>query len=219
MTNQDIASKIDHTILKPTTTHLQIDQLCEEALQYSFAAVCVPPNRVEQAVKKLKDSSVKVATVIGFPFGYNDSIIKMLETNTAIESEVDEVDIVANIGAIKEHNWEMVRMDLLVAVQLCQVHKITSKIIIETGLLSKEEIVKMCIICAELQVDYVKTSTGFNGEGATIEVIKLMRVNLPKFIKIKASGGIRTREFAVELIEAGADRLGCSSGVKIVSEN
>lgn len=217
MTNEQIASKIDHTILKPTTSKAQIDQLCEEALQHGFAAVCVPPNRVEQAVKKLKDSKVKVATVAGFPLGYNESIVKMIEVNTAIESGVDEVDIVANIGAIKEHDWDAVKMDLLVAVNLCLQNEVVSKIIIETGLLTDSEIVRMCIICAELQVDYVKTSTGFNGGGATIEAVKLMRANLPEKIKIKASGGIRTREFALQLIEAGADRLGCSGSVGIVS--
>lgn len=218
MTNQQIASKIDHTILKPTTTQSQIDQLCEEALQYGFAAVCVPPNRVEQVAEKLEGSSVKVATVVGFPLGYNESIIKMLEVNTAIESGADEVDIVANLGAIKEHDWEAVKMDLMIAVNLCRENNVTSKIIIESALLTHAEIVKMCIICAELAADYIKTSTGFNGGGATIEVVQLMRVNLPETIKIKASGGIRTREFAIELIKAGADRLGCSGSVGIVAE-
>jgi len=219
MTSQDIASKIDHTILKPTTSRLQIDQLCEEALLYGFAAVCVPPNRVEQAFDKLENSDIKIATVVGFPLGYNDPIIKMLEVNTAIENGADEVDIVANIGAIKEQDWETVKMDLMIAVRACQEEQITSKIIIETGLLNKAEIVKACEICIELQVDYVKTSTGFNGAGASIEAVKLMRASLPEHIKIKASGGIRTREFALQLIEAGADKLGCSGSVRIVSED
>ncbi len=218
MTNQQIASKIDHTLLKPTTTEMQIDQLCKEALQYGFAAVCVPPNRVEQAAEKLEGSSVKVATVVGFPLGYNESIVKMLEANTAIESGADEVDIVAHLGAIKEHDWEVAKMDLMIAVNLCRENDVISKIIIETGLLTETEIVKMCEICTELQVDFVKTSTGFNGGGATVEAVRLMRANLPKNIKIKASGGIRTRDFAMQLIEAGADRLGCSGSVGIINE-
>ncbi len=212
-----IASKIDHTILKPATTHQQVEQICEEALQYGFAAVCIPPIRIKQAVAKLKGSSVKVATVVDFPFGYNGAVVKVLEVMTAIKNGVDEVDIVAHIGAIKEHNWRAVKADLIEAVKLCRQKNIVSKIIIETGLLSSDEIVKMCELCAELQVNYVKTSTGFSGGGATIEAIKLMRANLPDYIKIKASGGIRTREFATQLIEAGADRLGCSGSVGIVT--
>ncbi|MGB1204570.1 MAG: deoxyribose-phosphate aldolase [Chitinophagales bacterium] len=215
---KNLANYIDHTILKAITTRQQIKTLCYEAIEYGFVAVCVPPCYLSRAKDYLKDTEIKVATVVGFPMGYSNSISKAEEALVAILEGADEIDMVANLSAIKEQAWEYVHKDIYRINLHCKNKKVKLKVIIEAALLTDEEIIKVCEICAACNVDFVKTSTGFHGTGAKLENVVLMRQHLPNHIKIKASGGIRTRSFALQLIEAGADRLGCSSGVAIMKE-
>lgn len=213
-----IASFIDHTVLKADTSLADVKRICEEAISHQFAAVCIPPYYVAPAKQALEDSSVRLATVIGFPMGYAATVAKVEEIKRAIDEGADEFDVVINVAAVKNGNWSFVKNDLDRMVTACDLRAKQIKVIIETGLLAEEEIRKICEICNDLEPDYVKTSTGFNGEGATTEVVRLLRSLLKSTIKIKASGGIRTAENARALIEAGADRLGASRGVSIVSE-
>ncbi|HRI26460.1 MAG TPA: deoxyribose-phosphate aldolase [Chitinophagales bacterium] len=211
-----LAAKIDHTLLKPDATAAQIDRLCKEAVQYGFAAVCVPPYYVSRAAKNLQPTLVKVATVIGFPLGYQFSEVKLQEIDMAARLGAAEMDMVVNIAAVKDGEWELVDTEIRVAAALTHQHKGILKVIFETAILTPDEIISLCRICANAQVDFVKTSTGFTGGGATPEIVQLMRQSLPNNIKVKASGGIRTRQDALAMINAGADRLGCSASVQIV---
>lgn len=210
-----LARKIDHTILKADCTPEDIVQLCHEALEHGFAAVCVPPYYIKQAVNILEDSMVSVATVIGFPMGYSNTPSKVEEIKRAIDEGIDEVDVVINVAAVKDGNWNFVKNDIDSTTRAAHLKGKVVKIILETGLLTTEEIEKLCEICSEVGVNYVKNSTGFNG-GATVEIISNLRNLLHEDVKIKASGGIRTTADAEKLVEAGADRLGSSSGVQIV---
>ncbi|MCB0700263.1 MAG: deoxyribose-phosphate aldolase [Chitinophagales bacterium] len=212
----NIASYIDHTVLKPNTTDADIEQLCSEAIEYGFKAVCVPPYYVTKAKSLLAQSEIHVATVIGFPMGYATLQSKLSEITTAIDAGADELDMVHNISAVKNDDWSYLENEVRLCTELAHQSAKTIKIIIETGLLNEAEIIHCCELYSKLNVDYIKTSTGFNGEGATIETLKLIRANLPQFVNIKASGGIRNFDFAKQLIEAGANRLGCSASVNIV---
>lgn len=205
---------IDHTILKPDCSNDDISKLCNEALENGFGAVCVSPYYVSLAKKNLKNSDVKVATVIGFSMGYSCSASKVEEIKRAIDEGADELDVVINVSAIKNKDWSYVRNDMDSVTTACHMRGKVVKIIFETALLDDEEIIKLCEMAKSIGVDFVKTSTGYNG-GATTHAVALMRANLPKKVKIKASGGIRSYEDAIKMIEAGADRLGCSSSVKI----
>jgi deoxyribose-phosphate aldolase len=215
----NIASYIDHTILKPTTLVSDIEQLCTEATLYNFAAVCVPPPFTRFAKGLVAGSNVKTATVIGFPFGYSAIEAKVTETLLSIVDGVDEIDLVANISAIKNGDWNFVKHEGETIIPMAHKKEKQIKIIIESGVLTDEEIIRCCEIYAELGADFVKTSTGYAEKGATIEAVQLMRKHLPSNIRIKASGGIRNYAFAKQLIEAGADRLGCSASVAIVKES
>lgn len=208
---------IDHTTLKPDVKLKNIQKLCEEAKIYEFFAVCVPPYFVQKTSLLLRGASVKVATVIGFPLGYSTTPSKAAEIVKAIDDGADELDVVVNISAVKSGDWNYVKNDINTMTVAAHMRGKSIKVIFETGLLNKKEIKKLCEICAEVGVNFVKTSTGFNGEGATVEIIEFMRTNLPSNIKIKASGGIRSVKKAQKMIEAGADRIGTSSGVKIMN--
>jgi deoxyribose-phosphate aldolase len=210
----NIASYIDHTLLKPIAQSKDIEQLCKEAREHNFASVCVNPCWVSYASKLLEGSSVKVCTVIGFPLGANDSGVKAFEAKTAIEQGASEVDMVINIGALKEGNYETVKKDIE-AVRKASAGKVL-KVIIETSYLTDEEKQKVCEICAACGADFVKTSTGFSSNGATEYDVALMAKAAGEKVKVKASGGIRTREDALKMINAGASRLGTSAGVKII---
>lgn len=210
----DIAKFIDHTILKPTAQRKDIEKLCTEAKEYNFASVCVNPCWVAYASKLLEGSSVKVCTVIGFPLGANDSAVKAFEAKTAIKQGASEVDMVINIGALKAGEYDIVKQDIQ-AVREASAGKIL-KVIIETSYLTDEEKQKVCRICTDCGADFVKTSTGFSEGGATAKDVALMAKAVKGKAKVKASGGIRTREDALKMIEAGASRLGTSSGIKIV---
>jgi deoxyribose-phosphate aldolase len=212
-----IAKYIDHTILKPNTSSSDIKKICDEARQYEFAAVCIPPYFVSYASQVLKASKIKVATVIGFPFGYSHYSAKLAEAEQAIIDGADELDMVMNIAAFKENDFDFLKKEAEAIVSTKQKKRVTIKIILETGLLSNEEIIQCCNLYKDFAVDFLKTSTGYADKGASVEAVALLRTHLPKHIQIKASGGIRNFEFASALLEAGATRLGCSASVAIVN--
>jgi deoxyribose-phosphate aldolase len=209
---------IDHTVLKPTTTLEDIKKLCMEAVEYDFAAVCIPPPFVKLAKTFVGSTATKVATVTGFPFGYSAIEAKVAETVLAIVDEADEIDMVANILAIRNKDWEYVEKEIATIMPIIRNKQKAIKVIIESGILLEEEIVQCCQLYAKYQVDFVKTSTGYAEKGATVAAVQLMRASLPANIQIKASGGIRTFAFAKELIEAGATRIGTSNGVALMKE-
>jgi deoxyribose-phosphate aldolase len=208
---------IDHTILKPTTLVSDIEQVCAEARQYEFAAVCVPPLFVKKSKELLEGSNVKVATVIGFPFGYSAIEAKLAEILLAIVDGADELDVVINFTAIKNNDWQYVANEINHLMPVIKQANKVIKVICESGVLTHNELVKCCELYGVAGIDYLKTSTGYAEKGATVEAVKIMRANLPPHVQIKASGGIRTYEFAEQLINAGATRLGCSASVAIVN--
>lgn len=213
-----VASYIDHTLLKATCRSADIRQLCREAIEFNFAAVCVPPFLVKQAADDLKGSQVKTATVIGFPMGYSSVDSKLSEIQTAIFDGADELDTVINLVALKNGDWSYLEKEMLRQVELIHQKGRLVKVIVESGVLSKDELIHCCNLYGRLGIDYMKTSTGYAEKGASVSDVQLMRSELPAQIKIKASGGIRHYPFAIELIEAGADRLGCSASLQIVEE-
>ena len=213
----NIAQYIDHTLLKPTATIQDLKKLCEEAQQYNFYAVCVPPPLVKNAKNALQSSNVKVATVIGFPFGYSIARAKLAEAQQAIQDGADELDVVINLVALKNKAWQYLELEMESIVEIAHQNNKLVKVIIESGILTDEEIIKCCEVYTKAGVDFLKTSTGYAEKGATIEAIQLMRQHLPSTIKIKASGGIRNFEQALQYVKAGADRLGCSASVAIVT--
>ncbi|WP_343250013.1 deoxyribose-phosphate aldolase [Diplocloster hominis] len=213
--NTNIAGYVDHTILKPQATTEDVKKLCEEAKKYSFASVCINPKHVSFAYDILKDTTVQVCTVIGFPLGANTSEIKALEAKKAVDDGAGEVDMVIDIGAAKEHDYARVKEDVA-AVRAAAKSPTILKVIIETCLLTDEEKVEVCKVCKEAGADFVKTSTGFSTGGATVEDVALMYKTVAPEVKVKASGGIRNKEDADAMIKAGASRLGTSAGIKIV---
>ena len=215
----NIAAYIDHTILKPTTTQADILKLCTEALENNFAAVCVPPLFVKMSKQMVANSTVKVATVIGFPFGYSAIEAKVAEIILAIIDGADELDVVINISAIKNNDWQFLANEINTLMPIIRKQQKVIKIIIESGILTNAEIIKCCDLYGAAGVDFLKTSTGYAEVGATLEAVVLIRKHLTNSIKIKASGGIKSFTFAKQLIDAGADRLGCSSSLKIVAES
>ena len=212
----NISKYIDHTVLKPTTLIADIEKLCSEAKQYQFAAVCVPPNFVKKAKLLTEGSPVKVTTVIGFPFGYSAVEAKIAEILLAMVDGADELDVVINISAIKNNDWVYLANEINHIMPIIRSRNKVIKIIIESGILTDEEIIKCCEIYGLAGIDYLKTSTGYAEKGATVEAVKLFRLHLPDNVQIKASGGIRDYVFAKQLIDAGATRLGCSASVAIV---
>ena len=212
-----IQEMIDHTILKPEATKSEIEQLCKEAMEYKFAAVCINPYYVSYCKEILKGSNIKVATVIGFPLGANTKELKAFEALDAINNGADEIDMVINIGALKDKDYEFVKNDIKLVVDIAK-EKAIVKVIIETALLTDEEKVKACELSMEAGADFVKTSTGFSTGGATIEDVKLMKSVVGDNLEVKASGGVRDLATAEKMIEAGASRLGTSSGIKIIKE-
>ena len=212
---KNINRYIEHTNLKPTINHHDIEKLVEEALEHKFLGICVPPFWVKKAKRDIGQADIQLVTVIGFPLGYNITKAKLTEMDIAIDDGADELDMVLNVSALKaDMNWP--KIEIAQCSKLAHEHEKLLKVIIETAYLSDDEIIKMCHWCADAGVDFVKTSTGFAPSGAKVEHIKLMRTNLPSNVGIKASGGIKNYNDAVNLIEAGADRLGTSSGIQIV---
>jgi len=212
--NQKIARMIDHTALKADTTEKQIIKLCEEAKEYNFASVCVNPTWIKKSAELLAGTEVKVCTVIGFPLGANTPEVKAFEVEQAIKDGATEVDMVINIGALKDGNNELVERDIKAVVDAAK-GKALTKVIIESCLLTDEEKVRACVLSVKAGADYVKTSTGFSTGGATKEDIALMRKTVGPDIGVKASGGVRNAADAEAMIAAGATRIGASAGIEI----
>lgn len=215
MTN--VLGMVDHTILKPEATREMVEILCKEAMEYKFAAVCVNPYHVNFCKEILKDSEVKVATVVGFPLGANTKEVKAYETIDAINNGADEIDMVINIGAMKDKDYLRVKEDIKAVVEAAK-GKAIVKVIIETCLLTDEEKKKACELSMEAGAEFVKTSTGFSTGGATYEDVMLMKSVVGDKLEVKASGGVRDLDAANKMVQAGATRLGTSSGVKIADE-
>jgi len=214
--NLDIAAMIDHTLLKPDATPDQIAQLCFEARKYGFASVCVNPGHVRLCADLLRGSDVRVCTVIGFPLGATSPEAKVYETETALRDGATEIDMVINIGALKGGDLTWMARDIQGVVRTAHAAGAIVKVIIETSVLTDEEKVKACLLAKEADADFVKTSTGFAGGGATVEDVALMRRVVGPEMGVKASGGVHTFEEAKRMVEAGATRIGASAGVKIV---
>ncbi len=210
-----IEKLIDHTLLKSDASAEQVKKICAEARQYGFMSVCVNPTRVELVHKELEGSGVKTCCVIGFPLGATLSSVKAFEAQEAIKLGAEEVDMVINIGAVKDGNWELVESDICAVVEAAS-GKALVKVIIETCLLTDEEKIKACECAMRAKADFVKTSTGFSTAGATEHDVKLMRSVVGDSMGVKASGGVRTPEDAEKFIAAGASRLGTSNGVKLL---
>lgn len=215
---KDLAKYIDHTQLKPDTAKEKIEQIVEEAREYEFASVCINPYWVSYCYENLKDTPVKVCTVIGFPLGAASSETKVFETKQAIKDGAEEVDMVINVGELKSGNDQAVKEDIEAVVNAAGNSTLT-KVIIETSLLSEEEKIRACKLAKEAGADFVKTSTGFSGGGATIEDIRLMRETVGNEMGVKASGGVRDLEGTKAMIAAGATRIGASAGVDIIKGN
>ncbi|WP_027963477.1 deoxyribose-phosphate aldolase [Halalkalibacillus halophilus] len=216
--DKNLAAMIDHTQLKPETQVEKINQVCEEAKTYNFASVCVTPTWVTHCHELLKDTEVKVCTVIGFPLGATTLETKAFETKQAIENGASEIDMVINIGSLKDGHYEEVEQDIKAVVNEAE-DKAIVKVIIETSLLTKDEKVKACELAKRAGADFVKTSTGFSGGGATADDIRLMRLTVGPEMGVKASGGVKNAADANAMIDAGATRIGASSGIEIVTGN
>jgi deoxyribose-phosphate aldolase len=214
----DIARYIDHTALKPEATAAQVQQLCDEARQHHFAAVCVNPCRVKLCAQQLKGTPVKIATVVGFPLGANLPEVKAFETQQAIADGAHEIDMVINIGALKSKDYAWVARDIAAVVNAAHAGGAITKVIIEAVMLTDEEKVIACELAKGAGAEFVKTSTGFASGGATVHDVALMRQTVGPDIGVKAAGGIRTYADAIKLIEVGATRIGASASVKIVQE-
>jgi deoxyribose-phosphate aldolase len=213
---KQLAKMIDHTLLKPNAMRTDIERLCDEAKRYGFAAVCVNPTYVSLASELLRGSDVKVDTVIGFPLGANTPSVKAYEAEVAITEGAEELDMVINIGALKSGNFHLVKEDIVAVVTVAQKGNAVLKVIIETCYLTDEEKVKVCQIILDSGCDFVKTSTGFGDYGAKVEDVQLLRKIAGNQMGVKAAGGIRTYEDALKMINAGASRLGASSGIRIL---
>ena len=207
---------IDHTVLKADTPLETVKRICDEAMEYGFASVCINPCHVAYCADYLKDSDVNVCTVIGFPLGANTSAVKAFETKDAIAHGADEIDMVMNTRALKDKNYDLVRDDVKAVVEAANGTLV--KVILETCLLTEDEIKKACELCVEAKADYVKTSTGFSTRGATIEDVRIMKEAVHGKAKVKAAGGVRTPEDMVKIVAAGADRIGTSAGCSLVKK-
>lgn len=215
MTPSELAPYIDHTLLKPETTRVQIEKLCQEAIEYGFFAVCVNSRFVQICKGLLKESPVKIASVVGFPLGATTTKVKVAEAQEAVFMGADEIDMVLAIGAAKDGQWDYVENDIREVVKA--VPHTTVKVILETSLLDQNEKIMACEVSLKAGAHFVKTSTGFGGGGATVEDVKLMKQTVGSKAKVKASGGIRDFTTAQAMIQAGAERLGTSSGVLLVT--
>ena len=213
-----IASFIDHSYLKPDCTETIIDRLIDESRQYGFKAICIPPMYLQYARDKAGERNFLLCTVAGFPIGYDHIAAKLASISTSAELGADEVDVVINLSAVKTGHWDFTRSEMTSLHETAKEKQVTLKCIIEAQLLDEPEIMRICEISNELDLDFVKTSTGFFGEPVREEIVRLLRRHLNPGIKIKASGGIHRYAQAVNMIRAGADRLGCSQSVQMVNE-
>jgi len=212
----DLARMIDHTLLKPEATPAEVQKLCEEARKYSFASVCINAGYVPLCARLLRGTPVRVCTVIGFPLGATSTAAKAFETEQAIRDGAQEVDMVINVGMLKSGDTVYVERDIAAVVNVARRHRVLTKVIIETALLTDEEKVKACLLTKKIGADFVKTSTGFAKGGATAGDIALMRRVVGSAMGVKAAGGVRSREDALAMVASGADRIGASASVRIV---
>jgi deoxyribose-phosphate aldolase len=219
LSNTELAQYMDHTLLKPEATQAQIETVIEEARQYNTASLCINPYWVKLAAQQLAQSPVKVCTVIGFPLGANATTTKVFETQTAIQDGAQEIDMVINIGALKQQQNLAVSDDIMAIAKVVHENDALLKVIIETALLTNEEKRRACQLAVAAGADFVKTSTGFSNAGATVADVKLMRQTVGPKIGVKASGGIHSVQEAYDMIEAGATRLGVRASVAILKEN
>lgn len=208
---------LEYTNLSPILTYRQVDRMVNEAVEFNFIGLCLPPFWVKKAKRDLKGADVQMVTVVGFPLGYQMTETKITEIQTALKNGADEVDLVMNISAFKS-GMPWVKIELAKCATLVHEHHALLKIIIETAYLSEEEIVTACKLCADSGADYVKTSTGFAPRGALLEHVKLMRNVLPSSVGIKAAGGIKSYDQAISMVKAGADRIGASAAIEIINQ-
>lgn len=213
MTEHEILKRCDHTLLKPECTWEQIQALCDDGIRFKCASVCIPASYVQRANEYVGDR-LKICTVIGFPNGYSTTAVKVFEAEDAIRNGAEEIDMVVNVGWVKDQRWDDILNELKAVKLACQGHIL--KVIIETCLLTDEEKIKLCNLVSQSGADFIKTSTGFSTGGATREDVKLLRSHVAPTVKVKAAGGIRTLEDARDFIKLGADRLGTSAVVKLV---
>jgi deoxyribose-phosphate aldolase len=213
----NLARMIDHTLLKPEATRSEIEMLCAEAIRYQFASVCINPSYVKLCAQLLHNSDIRVCTVIGFPLGATSSEAKSFETEQVIKDGAREIDMVMNIGMLKSGEYEYVEQDIIAVVSVAHRNRVLTKVVIETGLLTDEEKVKACALVKHAGADFVKTSTGFASSGATTGDVALIRKIVGPDVGVKASGGVRSREQALALIASGANRIGASASVQIVT--
>lgn len=216
MNNQDILALVDHTLLSQTATWEEIQLICDDAIRYQTASVCIPPSYVK-SVKDYVGDKMKVCTVIGFPNGYNTTAVKVFETSDAVNNGADEIDMVINLGMVKDKRYDELTEEIRAIKKACNGKLL--KVIIETCLLTEEEKIQLCKAVTEAGADFIKTSTGFSKAGATVADVALMRTNVGAAVKVKAAGGISSLEDAEDMIKAGADRLGTSRIVKIIKSN
>ncbi|MEM3832237.1 MAG: deoxyribose-phosphate aldolase [Thermoprotei archaeon] len=217
ITREQLAKMIEHTLLRPDATRSDIEKLCRDAVEHGFYSVVVNPSYVSLAVSLLKNTEVRVVSVVGFPFGSTLPKVKAFEAEQVLKLGASEIDMVINIGALKDHNYELVKKDIEGVIKVARKYNALVKVIIETCYLTDEEKVIACKIAEEAGADFVKTSTGFGTGGATIHDVELMRKSISKHIGIKAAGGIRTAEQALAMIKAGATRIGASRSVEIIN--
>ena len=216
MNNQDILALVDHTLLSQTATWEEIKIICDDAIHYQTASICIPPSYVK-AVKEYVGDRMKVCTVIGFPNGYNTTAVKVFETTDAVNNGADEIDMVINLGMVKDGRYDELTEEIRSIKKACNGKLL--KVIIETCLLTEEEKIQLCKSVTDAGADFIKTSTGFSNAGATVADVALMRANVGTAVKVKAAGGISSLEDAKDMIKAGADRLGTSRIVKIIKSN
>ena len=214
MTKEEIYGHIDHTLLKPTSTWDMIQQICEESIQYKTASICIPPAFVKRVHGKYGDQ-INICTVIGFPLGYNTTEVKVFEAKKAIEEGAGEIDMVINIGDAKDHNFQATEDEIKALRAACDGKVL--KVIIETCYLTDEEKIAICKCVTNAKADYIKTSTGFGTAGATVPDVELFKKHIGPDVKIKAAGGMKTKEDIYAFMDAGADRLGTSSGIKLLN--
>lgn len=214
MSNEQIIALVDHTLLKAVSSWLEIKKLCEEALEYHTASVCIPPCFIKRAHESFPN--LNICTVIGFPLGYNTSEVKLYETKKALEDGANEIDMVINLGLVKEGRFNEVTKEIALLKEACK-DKIL-KVIVETCYLTKEEKIQVCKCVNDAKADYIKTSTGFGSAGATVEDVLLFKENIDPSVKIKAAGGIKTLDDINNLVDAGASRLGSSSAIKLLTK-
>jgi deoxyribose-phosphate aldolase len=212
-----LASMIDHTLLKPEATPVQVERLCAEAKAHGFASVCVNPAYVPLCARLLAGSAVKVCTVVGFPLGATSSAVKAFETGQAVAAGAQEIDMVINIGFLKAGEHDAVLRDIQAVTSAARAHGAITKVIIEAALLTDEEKVQACLLAQKAGADFVKTSTGFSNGGATTTDVALMRTTVHQTMGVKAAGGIRTREDALAMVASGANRIGASASIAIVT--